>query len=509
MAEVLPSRVDVLVTGFGPVGAALCALLGRYGVSTLVIDKALEVHLAPRAISLDNEALRILQWAGLTDDAFEKIVIPQVSMHCPFVGQFATISTAGTIDDHPKLVTFYQPDLEHALRRKVSTLPSVQVALGVELDRFEEGPDQITASLRGADGSVHTVAAKYVVGADGAWSKVRTIIGQDFHGQSYAEDWLIVDATGVPGTFDHVEFHCDPRRPTPHMVAPGGRRRWEFMLLPGEERSTVERDLQRLLLPWTKGQAITIERQAVYRFHARSCASYSRGRAFLVGDAAHITPPFAGQGLVAGLRDAANLAWKLAWVVRGQASESILSSYDRERRPHATKMIELAKRMGRVIVPRTRFGAILVHGAVRLAGSIPGIRNLIREGGLKPKPYFNGGLFLTGGGLLRRGGTLPQTRVATSAGSDQRTDDLLGSNLTLVGFGADPESQISEPTLRRWRAHGGTVTKLPAQGLLGKDKAWCAVVRPDCTVMSDGPLPRAERVVREALELLDGQRAPA
>jgi 3-(3-hydroxy-phenyl)propionate hydroxylase len=505
----LPSRVDVLVVGYGPVGAALCALLGRYGVRTLVIDKATEVHLAPRAIALDNEALRILQWAGLADDAFERIVIPRVSMHCPFVGPFATISMAGLIDDHPKLVTFYQPDLERALRARVASHPSVTVALGVELTGFVDEGGEVRATLQSADGSSHALTARYVVGADGAWSKVRQIIGQDFTGQSYTEDWLIVDATGVPGTFDHVEFHCDPRRPTPHMVAPGGRRRWEFMVLPGEDRAVVERDVQRLLHPWTRGETVTIERQAVYRFHARSCARYSRGRAFLVGDAAHITPPFAGQGLVAGLRDVANLAWKLAWVVRGHASDSILDSYDRERRPHAAKMIALATRMGRVIVPRTRLGAVVVHGVMRLVGSIPGLRRLIREGGLKPKPRFANGLFLAGGGQLRRGGILPQTRVSNTEGSSSRTDDVLGPELTLVGFGVDPASQLAEPTLRRWLEHGGTCRTLPATGMLRKDQPWCAVVRPDYTVMNDGPIVRVERVVKDALDLLDGRRALA
>ena len=178
----------------------------------------------------------------------------------------------------------------------------------------------VTATLRTCAGAETSVRARYLVGADGAGSSVRAAIGEDFAGETYAEDWLIVDALGVPGSFDHVEFICDPVRPTPHMVAPGGRTRWEFMLRPGETGQEI--DVAESLRRWVGGADVRIERKAVYRFHARARRRFSKGRVFLAGDAAHITPPFVGQGLVAGLRDVANLAWKLACVVQGRASPS-------------------------------------------------------------------------------------------------------------------------------------------------------------------------------------------
>ena len=238
----IPSDIDVLVVGYGPVGATIVNLLGRYGVSTLVVDKDEEIFMAPRAIALDNEALRILQLAGLEDGDFEKVAIPYVRMLSPQLGEFGRINTLGHIDGHPKLVTFYQPELEAALRRRASQYGEVHTALGVALTGFVENADGVVATLDVGDGRTSAVRARYLVGADGASSLVRQLVGQEFTGETYAEDWLVVDACGAERPIDHVEFICDHRRPTPHMTAPGGRERWEFMLRPGETRADMESD---------------------------------------------------------------------------------------------------------------------------------------------------------------------------------------------------------------------------------------------------------------------------
>lgn len=520
-------ETDVLVVGYGPVGAALACFLGQYGAKALIIDKATDIFLAPRAIALDNEALRILQMAGLAEDAFARIAIPYVRMHCPYVGEFARINTSGSIDGHAKLSTFYQPDLERALRAEVSRHGSVQTRLGVELQAFTQDAAGVRATLQQANGATLTVHAKYLVGADGASSLVRRAIGQDFQGQTYAEDWLIVDAQNVPTPIDHVEFICNPRRPTPHMVAPGNRERWEFMLAPGETREQMEQPeaIRELLRAWGEPAQMHIERKAVYRFHARSCESFRKGRVFLVGDAAHITPPFVGQGLVAGLRDVANLGWKLAWVTRGAAAASILDSYDQERRPHAKAMIGLARLMGHLVMPRNAALAILIHGFMWLLRQIPGLRELFEELGVKPKNCFGRGLFARGRGKLRRGGCIVQALVRDGEGRYLLSDDALGPRLALVGFGIDPLRHL-HPELRKvWEAHGGRVLQFCLRGealhrgepcyedLSGAlvpgaaPYGWSAVVRPDRTILHDGPVAEVDHLVRDALALLTSTRA--
>jgi 3-(3-hydroxy-phenyl)propionate hydroxylase len=532
MNTVFPDVVDVLLVGMGPVGAAAANLLGRYGVRTLVIDKAEDVFMAPRAIVLDNEALRILQTAGLEDGAFETLAIDKVQMHSPLFGKYARANIGGAIDGHPRIVTFYQPELEQALRARIAAYPCVQVALGVELADFVQDADEVQATLRKADGSTASVRARFLVGADGASSFVRRHAGLEFGGKTFTQDWLVVDATNVPNPIDHIEFICDPRRPTPHMVAPGNRQRWEFMLQPGETREQMEKPekIRELLAPWCKPEDIVIERTAVYRFHARIVDRFSKGRVFLAGDAAHITPPFVGQGLVAGLRDVANLSWKLAWVLHGHADRSILDSYNIERRPHAKSVINFALLMGRLVMPRNRLTAFCVHGLMTLVQHIPGARAFFEDLKIKPPARFSRGLFTKGKtrSKLVRGGTLPQGLVRKAIDSPLvPSDDVLGPRLTLVGFGCDPAARLNPGLRATWEQTGGAIVHLRHRGQHGAGEhswedmtdalvpgaapgGWVAVVRPDRTVMHDGPLEELSRIIGESLTLLrTGQHAHA
>jgi len=517
--ELPPYAVDVLVVGNGPVGATIAALLGRYGVTTLVLDKLHEIVLMPRAIALDNEALRILQLAGLSEDAFEKIVIPEVKMHSPVLGQFGRANTEGCIDGHPKLVTFYQPDLERAMRGQVSRLKSVTSLGGFELETLVEEADCVVATVRDQNGHSHSVRAQYLIGADGASSRVRALIGQEFEGQTYAEDWLIVDAKNRhQSAIDHIEFICDPRRPTPHMPAPGGRERWEFMLQPGESREELEspESIARLIAPWVNPLELEIERKAVYRFHARCCNRFSKGRTFLVGDAAHVTPPFVGQGLVAGLRDGANLAWKLAWVLRGHAAPAILDTYDVERRPHAQAMINLAKLMGRLVMPKSKVAAFFIHGLMRMLALTPATRRYFEQLDIKPKNTFMHGLFVPHrrGDKLVRGSLFPQAWVRTLQKQIKLSDDALGDNLTLVGFGVDPLSLLTTDQIVFWEKMGGHFLAVRPRGqrsggscdfiedmnheiLPLAAKGTLVAVRPDRIIMHHAPCTEAGKLLRD------------
>lgn len=513
-----PEETQVLIIGFGPAGATLAALLGRFGIDTLVIDKNHEILPMPRAIALDNEALRVLQMVGLDEQAFARLPISQVNMLSPLLGRFANANTRGSLDGHPKLVTFYQPELEQALRKQVTTYPCVQFHGGWELLNLRQDADGVQALMRDTNGVERLVMAKHLVGADGASSRVRSLIGEDFQGKTYAEDWLIVDAKQRQGAaIDHVEFICDPRRSVPHMPAPGGRERWEFMLKPGETREEMENPakITALMAPWAAGQKLDIERTAVYRFHARCCKHFSKGRVFLAGDAAHITPPFVGQGLVAGLRDVANLAWKLAWVNKGYAAPKILLSYDQERRPHAWKMIQLARFMGHLIMTRNSLSALIIHGLMKLIRGIAPLRRHLEELKIKPTNRFSQGLFVcrSRSDQCDHGAQLTQNWVRWQE-QIQLSDDVLGSRLLMLGFGCNPQTLLSPAIHQRWAAAGGEYLQIGMQGesAVAEDlsnqlsapftQARVLVVRPDKVIMADAAPEDAALMLKQCLALL-------
>jgi 3-(3-hydroxy-phenyl)propionate hydroxylase len=280
--------------------------------------------------------------------------------------------------------------------------------------------------------------------------------------------------------------------------------------------------IRKLLAPWCDADQVNIERTAVYRFHARIVDRFSKGRVFLAGDAAHIPPPFVGQGLVAGLRDVANLAWKLAWVTQARAAPAILDSYDTERRPHAKEIIQMALWMGRLIMPRNRLAAFGVHGLMTVLQAIPFTRSWFQELKFKPSNSFRRGLFQPGRSRTRllRGGPLPQGLVRRRPAEPCiPSDDVFGQSLMLVGFGCDPLPLLSPDAACAWAVAGGRVVHLRHRGQDGDPAhswedmtdafvpgtapvGWVAVVRPDRTVLHDGPVARVDNVLWEALAQL-------
>ncbi|WP_095200341.1 bifunctional 3-(3-hydroxy-phenyl)propionate/3-hydroxycinnamic acid hydroxylase [Mesorhizobium carmichaelinearum] len=526
MNRTLPLSTDVLIVGCGPVGATLANMLAMRGVHTLVVDKAEQIYAAPRAIAFDSDALRILQSVGLTDSDFGQTVIPYVRMRSPIFGEFARVNTAREVDTHPLQITFHQPSLEAALRRKLEGQDGfARLALGVELVDLTQDAECVTVRLTSDRREPVLIQAKFVIGADGASSVVRGLIDQEFRGKSFFEDWLIIDAKNVRDPIDHVEFLCDPARPTPHMVAPDGRERWEFMLAKGETRQKMESDseIDRLLTPWGGLAAMEIERRAVYRFHARCAGSFRKGRVFLAGDAAHITPPFVGQGLVSGLRDAANLSWKLAMVVKGHADAAILDSYNVERQPHAKAMINVARLIGKLIMPRNRAAAFVNHGAMRLMRMVPRLRGLLEDQGIRPPNLFKHGLFLQGArrGTLRPGALLPQVWLTHPVHGRRRSDDVLGPGFALVGFGVNPAAHVGPNTRSMLERIGAKCYEITWDGkreghadhrwsalgdifVRSRDFGTIALIRPDQVIMCCSGALSADRNIAAAFRLITG-----
>jgi len=531
-----PKACDVLIVGAGPVGMAMANLLARQGVSGIIVDRALKIFEQPRAIALDNEALRILQWTGLDDNSFERIGIASVHFKSPLFGEVGRANAAGVIDCHPKLVTFFQPELEEALHKNLQAQSNFSLHRGISLSHNEQVEDGVQVKLTDQSGEHHHLLCQYLIAADGANSSIRQSLGLDFKGgKKYDEDWLIVDVKDIHQAKiskpqDHIEFICDPKRAVPHMPAPGNRERWEFKLRKNEDPDKLmeDKNINKLLEPWFPHHDANIERKAVYRFQAKTAPKFSKGNTFLIGDAAHVTPPFVGQGLVAGLRDAANLSWKIASVLKGNSHREILDSYDVERRPHAKAMIKLAVLAGKVVMPQNKLAAFVSHGIVRVMSFIPVLKNQLQELEIKPKNAFHKGLFISGKNRIKRGHPIMQTPLRNNTGEIKNSDDIAKGQFRLLGFGFHPEKHLSNTMIERWQEFGGASLQICHRNqVLNRPKkddcwedmqgdllpnsvpmGWIVIVRPDQVVMHEGPMEDAEKILEKVLEKVGFSQEP-
>lgn len=349
--------VDVVVVGYGPVGAVLTGLLARRGVRVAAFERGADVFTLPRAAHFDAEIARTLQFLGAMD-AILPATAPTSGMD--FVDAEGRVLMTFETETHestegwPRSFMFYQPDMERALRARVAELLSASVHLEHDVIAVVDHGDTVSVTVRDlTDGTERVCTASYVVGCDGARSMVRAAMSTRLEDLGFDQPWLVVDVM-LRGDAElplRPTQYCTPSRPATFIPSAGRHRRWEFMLLPGEEPSALERPerIRELIAPWVDPDALEIIRSAVYSFHALIADGWRRGRVLLAGDAAHQMPPFLGQGMCAGIRDAANLEWKLHRVLCGDSDPSILDTYESERSPHVRTFIEMAVSAGRII----------------------------------------------------------------------------------------------------------------------------------------------------------------
>lgn len=426
---------DVAIVGFGPTGAVAAGLLGLQGVNTFVCDELIDVYDKPRAIALDHEIMRVFQQLGIAQ-ALEPFTEPFTNSEFYGVdGQLikcmSTVAPPYPLAFTPSLV-FTQPAMEAVLRRRVSSMPSVQVNLGQKVTGLHQSNDAVTLTVTDAQDQTRQVTARYLIACDGASSFVRKQVGIELQDLGFDEPWLVVDVLvndkGLAKLPKVSVQYCEPQRPCTYVIGPKNHRRWEIALNPGEDpkaMATPEATWQ-FLSRWLQPDEATLWRQASYQFHALVAKDWRRERVFLAGDAAHQQPPFLGQGMCQGIRDAANLSWKLADVVQARASDALLESYGTERKGHVTELTSRIKGIGQLVGQRD-----VQKARERDA------RLLAECGGqVQPMPRQNVQPALVGGCLDGSGhpavGTLfPQAWIEQATGP-VRMDDLLGCGWRLL-----------------------------------------------------------------------------
>ncbi len=494
---------DVAIVGFGPAGATAAALLGQAGLKVWVADRLPDVYEIPRAIALDHEIMRVFQQLGLLD-AIEPFCEPFTPSE--FFGVDGQLIRRMTMvaepfpQAHVPSVVFSQPPVERALRAAVAAMPQVEVALSTTVNRLEQDDDGVWLDVSDAAGQSRRIRARYAVACDGGSSGVRGALGINLVDLDFDEPWLVVDVrvnehglVKLPKT--SVQY-CEPERPCTFVIGPGNHRRWEISLKAGEDPQQVTTDeaTWALLSRWLTPADGTLWRQSSYRFHALVAERWREGRVFVAGDAAHMQPPFLGQGMCQGVRDVANLSWKLASVLRGEvqgaAAEALLDSYGTERGAHVRELTTRIKAVGAVICERDVDRA-RARDAKMLADCGGVVKDTPRQDVL---PRLEHGLLAAQDSSAR--GTLapqPWLRCAQgegAGGADRvRMDERLGRGWRLI-LSADapaPEADAlvawtDRHGLRSWRL-GGNPGDAEADGVMAAwlDRHQCraALLRPD------------------------------
>ena len=438
----LPIRdVAVLVVGGGPTGLLTANLLGQYGVSTLLVERNTSTSDLPKAILLDDEGFRALQAVTLSEKVHAHVIAGYGARYYAPNGEcFAEVDSPVTQNGYRRRNAFLQPDLEKIMHQEgLQRHNCVSALFETTLEGFTQEADQVLATLTDRDGAEFHVNCQFLLACDGARSTVREQLDIAMEGRTDSRDWVVIDTRNDPDADRFSKFFCDPARPVVSIPAPNRGRRYEFMVLPGED-STQMAYLARVreVLDHIRDFAEDdIVRCAVYTFHARVADRLVVNRVALLGDAAHLSPPFAGQGMNAGLRDAFNAAWKVALCVGGKAGPAILGTYETERRQPIIDMIDYAVSLGEIVMPTGGVDEAAKRAIreVLMGDSVP-------DGeisAMKPKPnaaYETGWLCRGGDGDDDlTGHVLAQPKVATKTGDEVRLDDVLGPWFSLIGIG--------------------------------------------------------------------------
>ncbi|MBN3751495.1 bifunctional 3-(3-hydroxy-phenyl)propionate/3-hydroxycinnamic acid hydroxylase [Paraburkholderia sp. Tr-20389] len=494
---------DVAIIGAGPVGLMIGNILGLQGVRVVIVEKLDQIIDYPRAIGLDDEALRVFQSVGLVDELLPHTT-PNHWMRFTLNGQcFASIEPRTDEFGWPRRNAFIQPLADGILYRGLQRFDHVQTLLGQTVASFAQDDGGVTIEVADASGEKKSIRAAWMVGADGGNSFVRRALDVPFEGRTKPNQWIVIDVRNDPIGSPHVYLHCDAKRPYVSAALPHGIRRFEFMVMPGEtedELSKPENMAALMRNVVAEPDKVDYIRKRVYTHNARLASTFRMKRVLLAGDAAHIMPVWQGQGYNSGIRDASNLGWKLAMVVKGQARDALLDTYTMERRAHARSMIHLSEVAGDIFAPTSRFGMKVRDTFVRTFNVLPAVKRYFVEMRFKPMPRYEEGVVLSNvrarrdgwlaRALAKAGHTAPgrllglmsekresllgrivhgrdpsaatpvgrmfiQPLVRLEDGSIVRFDDAIGNRFAIVGWGADPTFGLTPEARRIWTSMGG------------------------------------------------------
>ncbi|GBE67545.1 3-(3-hydroxy-phenyl)propionate/3-hydroxycinnamic acid hydroxylase [Mycobacterium sp. MFM001] len=450
----MTTDVDVVVVGAGPVGLTLANILGLQGVRTLVVDERASLIDYPRGVGLDDEALRTFQAIGLVDTILPHTVPNQILRFVDAKRRvLAEMAPADARFGWPKRNGFVQPLVDAELLRGLDRFEHVEVWWDRPMTSCASAADAVTVELGGGD----SVRARYVVGCDGGRSTTRRLMGVSFDGTTSSTRWLVIDLANDPLGHPNSEVGADPERPYASISIAHGIRRFEFMIHADETDEQAEDPafLARMLAPFVPHpDRVDVIRRRVYTHHSRIAGAFRRGRLLLAGDAAHLMPVWQGQGYNSGIRDAANLGWKLAAVVNGQADDALLDTYDVERRKHARAMIDLSTMVGRVISPTNRRVAAVRDLLVRSASIVPSLKRYVLEMRFKPMPRYEHGAVVHTTPDSPVGTLFVQPRVDIRDKQNVMLDDVLGTGFAVLCWNNNPREILGAAAFSDWQKLG-------------------------------------------------------
>ena len=450
---------EVAIIGAGPVGLTIANYLSKQGVQVTVVEQLDSLIDYPRAIGIDDESLRTIQSLGLVDQVLPHTT-PNHAMrfltpkgHC-----FADIQPLTREFGFSRRNAFIQPQVDSVLLQGLKQYEHTQVLFARTLEEFSQDANGVTLKIHSKDQTQETIHAKYLIACDGGNSVVRRTLNIGFDGKTAPNQWIVIDIENDPLATPHIYLCCDPVRPYVSAALPHGIRRFEFMVMPGETQEELSKpeNIAKLLskvLPTTDG--IEVIRQRVYTHNARIADKFRVDRILLAGDAAHIMPVWQGQGYNSGMRDAFNLAWKVALVVQGKAGANLLDTYQIERKDHAQAMINLSVMAGHVLAPPKKWHGFVRDGIAYALNYIKPIKQYLLEMRFKPMPKYSDGALVQD---TRKdspvGKMFIQPNIQLENGQTVLLDEVLGNDFAVIAWGVDPKWGINEANMKKWQSLG-------------------------------------------------------